>query len=88
MMSIVERRIPLSVGAEQSPDVNVSALSASSIDIELDVYVDDIVGDYYERRDDVRTDILGEVVVQFARAGISIPYNQLDVTVKSSSAAS
>jgi small-conductance mechanosensitive channel len=81
LIVLAGRRFPQAVGHHRAPDTSVSALSASSIDLTVDLFVDDIVGDYYERRDDVKTEILAEVVQKFRKANISIPYAHLDVSV-------
>ena len=76
---IIRERLPLRVGARRDPGASVTALSSSSIDLTLDYFVDNVIGDYFERVDDVRTDLLQSILVEFTHEAISIPFQQIEV---------
>jgi len=79
IINITRDRIPLEIGTRRNPEATVTCIGASSIDLTLDYFVDDVIGDYFERADDVRRDLLRSIVEQFGQAQISIPFPQLEV---------
>ncbi|MGH1488270.1 MAG: mechanosensitive ion channel domain-containing protein [Acidimicrobiales bacterium] len=80
IVDLIERKMPLRVDAHRKPDADLASFGASSIDFELDFFVDDVAGDYYERVGDVRGDVLSYIWDLFIQHGIEIPYNKIDVS--------
>jgi len=72
-------QLPMPVPKWKRPDTTFVDFGASSLDFRLDFFIDDIVGEHFGREDDVVTDIREEIVNQFAKAGIEIPFPQQDV---------
>jgi len=72
-------QLPMPVPKWKRPDTTFVDFGASSLDFRLDFFIDDIVGEHFGREDDVVTDIREEIVKQFAKAGIEIPFPQQDV---------
>jgi len=69
----------LAVPAWQFPDVNFLGFGESSLDFRLEVFLDDTIGDHFERQDDVTTELRTAIVQKFAKSGIEIPFPQRDV---------
>lgn len=56
--------------------------AASSIDLQLDFYVDDIRLEHFERKQRVVTEIARGIHERFKQEGIEIPFTQMDVWIK------
>ncbi len=74
----------LKVPGYQQPDVDFVGFGESSLDFELSYYVDDLVGDHFERLGDVRGDIGLAIKEKFDVKKIEIPFPQRDVWFRNS----
>jgi hypothetical protein len=72
-------QLPMPTPKWKRPDTTFVDFGASSLDFRLDFFIDDIVGEHFGREDDVVTEIREEIVKQFAKSGIEIPFPQQDV---------
>lgn len=72
-------QLPMPTPKWKRPDTTFVDFGASSLDFRLDFFIDDIVGEHFGREDDVVTEIREEIVKQFAKEGIEIPFPQQDV---------
>lgn len=69
----------LGIPGFQFPDVDFTGFGESSLDFRLEFFVDDLVGDHFERLDDVFSDIGMAIKAQFDVKKIEIPFPQRDV---------
>lgn len=67
----------------KEPQITFKSFGSSSVDLELDLYVDDIRLEHFERKQRVVTDIAKEIHKRFGEEGIEIPFPQMDVKLKS-----
>lgn len=63
----------------QFPDVDFTGFGESSLDFRLEFFVDDLVGDHFERLDNVFGEIGKMVKAQFDLKSIEVPFPQRDV---------
>jgi MscS family membrane protein len=66
----------------KEPEVTFKGFGASSIDLQLDFYVDDIRLEHFERKQRVVTEIAKEIHKRFQQENIEIPFPQMDVWFK------
>lgn len=63
----------------KEPEVTFKGFGASSIDVQLDFYVDNICLEHFERKQRVVTEIARKIHERFKQEGIEIPFPQMDV---------
>jgi MscS family membrane protein len=63
----------------KNPQVIFKGFEASSIDLQLDFYIDDIRLEHFRRKQRVIAEIASEIHRRFREEGIVIPFPQLDV---------
>ena len=66
----------------KDPNAKFMDFGASSVDLRLTFYIDDIRLEHFERRQRVTTDIANEIHARFAEENIEIPFPQSDVHFK------
>jgi len=74
----------LKVPGYQQPDVDFIGFGESRLDFELSYYVDDLIGDHFERLGDVRGDIGLVIKEKFDINKIEIPRSQREVWFRNS----
>ncbi len=74
----------LKVPGYQQPDVDFIGFGESRLDFELSYYVDDLIGDHFERLGDVRGDIGLAIKETFDIKNIEIPRSQREVWFRNS----
>jgi len=57
-------------------------LGASSINISLEIYIDNIILEHFERKQRVVRELAFELIDEFRKAKIEIPNPQMDVWLK------
>lgn len=66
----------------KDPQAIFKGFGASSIDLQLEFYIDDIRMEHYERKQRVNTEIAKEILERFRREGVEIPFPQMDVWLR------
>ena len=67
----------------RDPDVNLINTGASSLDFEINYYVDNIKLEHWERADRIRNELMREIIRKFRENNIEIPFPQTDVWFRS-----
>lgn len=79
LRELVRGNFPLPPERWQWPDAKVVGFGASTLDFEVEFFVDDLVTHHYEALDDVFSDLRAEIVRRFDEAKIEIPFPQADI---------
>lgn len=84
MTASFEDKFPLHIPGWQHPDADFVGFGESSLDFRLEFFVDDLIGDHYERLGDVFDDIGIQIKAKFDVKKIEIPFPQKDVWFRNS----
>jgi small-conductance mechanosensitive channel len=82
VVNLVEEKFLLTTPGWQRPDADFIGFGASSIDFQLELFVDDLVRGHFERAADVFSELGVEIVRRFKQEGIEIPSPQTEVWFK------
>jgi MscS family membrane protein len=66
----------------KDPSVSFKNFGASSINISLEIYIDNIILEHFERKQRVVREVAFEMIEEFRKAKIEIPNPQMDVWLK------
>jgi MscS family membrane protein len=70
------------VQSDKNPEVSFVGFDASSIDLALNFYIDDITLNHYRRQEKVILDMAQRIKRRFDKAEINIPFPQTDIHIK------
>ena len=68
----------------RDPDIYLVNAGASSLDFEINYYVDNIKLEHWERSDRIKHELLSEVIRRFQEDDIEIPFPQTDIWFRNS----
>lgn len=77
--NIVRDKFKMKVPGHQFPTVDVLEFGASTIDLRLEFFIDNIAGEHFKRRERVRTEVICKIENIFAEKGIEMPYPHIQI---------